>query len=89
MNNLKQIFDKLQSTNGRIKKKTFLKKNIDNEMFKFTLHYLLNPFITTGLSTKKINKNIELISSLSLAQNENETVYFKNLLDYIKRKQYW
>lgn len=84
MNNLKQIFDKLQSTNGRIEKENILKENIDNEMFKFTLNFLLNPFITTGLSTKKINKNIELISSLPLVQDEDEIVSFKNLLEYIR-----
>ena len=84
MNNLKQIFDKLQATNGRIEKENILKENIDNEMFKFTLNFLLNPFITTGLSTKKINKNIELISSLPLVQDEDEIVSFKNLLNYIK-----
>lgn len=84
MKDLKQIFDKLQSTNGRIEKENILKENIDNEMFKFTLHYLLNPFITTGLSTKKINKSIEIISYSPLVRDENETVYFKNLLDYIK-----
>lgn len=84
MNNLKQIFDKLQATNGRIEKENILKENVDNEMFKFTLNFLLNPFITTGLSTKKINKNIELISSLPLVQNEDEIVSFKNLLEYIR-----
>lgn len=84
MNNLKQIFDKLQSTNGRIEKENILKENIDNKMFKFTLNFLLNPFIITGLSTKKINKNIELISSLPLVQNEDEIVSFKNLLEYIR-----
>lgn len=84
MKDLKKIFDSLQATNGRIEKENILRENIDNEIFKFTLHYLLNPFITTGLSTKKINKNVELISSLPLAQDENEIVSFKNLLNYIK-----
>ncbi len=84
MKDLKQIFDKLQSTNGRIEKENILKENIYNEMFKFTLHYLLNPFITTGLSTKKINKSIEIISYAPLVRDENEIISFKNLLDYIR-----
>ena len=84
MKDLKKIFDKLQSTNGRIEKENILKENIDNKIFKFTLHYLLNPFITTGLSTKKINKSVEIISYAPLVRNENEIVYFKSLLDYIK-----
>lgn len=84
MKDLKKIFDSLQATNGRIEKENILKENIDNEIFKFTLHYLLNPFITTGLSTKKINKNIELISYAPLVRDEDEIVYFKNLLDYIR-----
>ena len=37
MKDLKQIFDKLQSTNGRIEKENILRENIENEMFKFTL----------------------------------------------------
>ena len=84
MKNLKQIFDKLQSINGRIEKENILKENIDNEIFKFTLHYLLNPFITTGLSVKKINKSVEIISYAPLVRTENEIVYFETLLDYIK-----
>jgi DNA ligase-1 len=84
MKDLKKIFDKLQSTNGRIEKENILKENIDNEIFKFTLYYLLNPFITTGLSTKKINKSVEIISYAPLVRDENKIVYFKTLLDYIK-----
>lgn len=84
MNNLKQIFDKLQSTNGRIEKENILKENINNKMFKFTLNFLLNPFITTGLSVKKINKSVEIISYAPLVRTENEIVYFETLLDYIK-----
>ena len=39
MKDLKKIFDSLQATNGRIEKENILKENIDNEIFKFTLHY--------------------------------------------------
>lgn len=84
MKDLKQIFDKLQSTNGRIEKENILRENIENEMFKFTLNFLLSPFITTGLSVKKINKSVEIISYAPLVRAENEIVYFKTLLDYIK-----
>lgn len=87
MHNLQQIFDQLQATNGRIEKENILKANINNQTFKDTLYFLLNPFITTGLSTKKINKGIGFMSNVNYKElfhigNSRESTFLK-LLDYI------
>ena len=91
MHNLKQIFDQLQATNGRIEKENILKSNKDNQTFTYTLYFLLNSFITTGLSTKKINKNIGCMPDINynelydIGNIKNPTVGFINLLEYIKK----
>ena len=90
MHNLKQVFDQLQATNSRIEKENILKANINNQTFKNTLYFLLNPFITTGLSTKKINKMVGIMHDIDynklydIGNIKNPTVGFINLLEYIK-----
>ena len=89
MHNLKQIFDQLQATNGRIEKENILKANANNETFQKTLYFLLNPFITTGLSTKKINRNVGCMPNVNklydIGTPKDTTVGFINLLEYIKK----
>ena len=89
MHNLKQIFDQLQATNSRIEKENILKDNTNNENFKYILNFLLNPFIITGLSEKKINKNIGCMSNVNklydIGTYKDTTVGFINLLEYIKK----
>ena len=53
---IKLIFDLLQSTNSKLEKERILQCNKDNPLLKVVLHFILNPLITTGLSSKKINK---------------------------------
>ena len=78
---IKSICDQLQATNGRIEKEQILKDNADNENFKYILNFLLNPFITTGLSSKKINK---LKFETTSWEHGNTTDEFLKLLEYIK-----
>lgn len=75
MKNLKQIFDKLQSTNGRIEKENILKDNTNNENFKYILNFLLDTNITTGISEAKINKNVP---------SDESHMSFIQLLEYVK-----
>lgn len=88
MHNLKQIFDQLQATNGRIEKENILKANKNNETFQKTLYFLLNPFITTGLSTKKINRKVGCMPNVNklydIGTPKDTTVRFINLLEYIR-----
>jgi DNA ligase-1 len=54
---IKSICEQLQTTNSKKDKEETLKDNQGNQLFKDVLYFLLNPFIITGLSEKKINKN--------------------------------
>ena len=58
MESVKKIFDELQVTSGKIDKESIIRANQDNQTFKDTLYFLLNPFITTGISAKKISKQV-------------------------------
>jgi len=53
------IFSKIGSTASRIEKEKILFENKDNELFKTILEFVYNPYIVTGISTKKINKKIK------------------------------
>lgn len=58
MKNILSIMTELQSTDGKLKKQEIIKENLDNEYFVEAMKFLLNDFIVTGLSSKKINKEI-------------------------------
>ena len=58
MDKVFDIFKKLQSTTKRNAKIQILKENQDNTLFQTTLKWLLNPFEITGISTKKLNKQV-------------------------------
>lgn len=53
-----QLMQKLQDTTGSNAKKEIIKMNKDNKLFTDSLFFLLNPYIKTGISTKKINKDL-------------------------------
>lgn len=59
MNNVFKIFNQLQSTSKKNEKITILKVNESNNLFTDTLKWLLNPFVITGISTKKLNKSVK------------------------------
>ena len=54
-----EIMTQLENTSGKLAKQKILEDNKGNDEFRFALNFLLNPFIVTGISTKKINKEIE------------------------------
>lgn len=59
MNNVFKIFNQLQSTTKKNEKIAILKENESNSLFTNTLKWLLNPFVITGISTKKLNKSVK------------------------------
>lgn len=77
MQTVKTIFDQLQSTNSRKEKEEILLTHKDNQDFKAVLHFLLNSYITTGISTKKIAKELNIGISVRI-----DTLF--ELLDYIQ-----
>lgn len=59
MTNVFKIFNQLQSTTKKTEKIEILKANERNILFTDTLRWLLNPFVITGISTKKLNKPVK------------------------------
>lgn len=84
---LKQICDQLQSTNSTKEKQSILKQNEHNYIFRQVIYFLLNNYITTGISSKKINsdkpKTLQGVNYNAIL-GATETNTFEHLLDYIK-----
>lgn len=70
----------LMSTRSRKEKEAIIAENKDNTFFTETLHFLLNPYITTGISTKKWNAQ----SVLDFEMNANIEDIVK-VYEYLKQ----
>lgn len=79
---LKKVYDALTAIQGvsgsKAKEQELSKYKGDKDIFK-TLDFLLNTFITTGISTKKMNKKIKTDFDILVIPTN-----FIGLLDYIK-----
>lgn len=60
MKEVYEIFKKIEETSGKNDKVQIIKDNSGNEDFKEFLKFLYDDMITTGLSAKKINKDIKV-----------------------------
>ena len=56
---VKELFELLAETSSSLAKRDILIENKDNELFTKYINYLLNPFLVTGISEKKISKETE------------------------------
>jgi len=54
-----EIFKEIQDTSGKNDKIAIIKNNAENELFKKCLVFLLDDNIVTGISKKKLSKNIK------------------------------
>lgn len=57
MEEIIKIFKELQESSGK-RLQEILEENKDNELLKKVLYFVYNPFIITGLSSKKIRKDV-------------------------------
>ena len=73
---IKNLFDLLTATNSSLAKRDILIENSENALFTSYLDYLLNPFLITGISEKKISKITEKQPTRSFNS-------FRELMDYI------
>lgn len=64
---VKSIFDKIQATNSKLEKQSIIRENKDNKKFTDTLVFLLSPYVLTGISTKKINKKVDVVRGCLLS----------------------
>ncbi|NFH40772.1 RNA ligase family protein [Clostridium sporogenes] len=79
-NNLKECLEILKSIgadSSRIAKEHILKENKDNQLLKDILFFLYNPYIVTGINTKKLNKKVKLEVS-----NELDTII--DVMNFLK-----
>jgi len=53
---VKEIFDELGATASSLMKREILINNSENEHFTTIINYLLNPYLITGISEKKVSK---------------------------------
>lgn len=77
MKRVYEIFAELQNTTSKLQKKNIIKENKNNAKFISTLKFLLDPYINTGLSSKKIHKIVPSIKGV-LADWNNVMVYLKS-----------
>ena len=72
----KSFLDELSLDNSRLYKMEVLKQHKDDDIVKYYLNYVYNPYIVTGISNKKLNKDV--LPGLNLFST------VKELLEFIK-----
>jgi DNA ligase 1 len=80
LNNIYEVMTEIANESSKTGKEAILKANEGNDDFRQALVFLLNPYIVTGLSTKKINKKIKLDPHGYLTHIKD----FDKLIEYIK-----
>lgn len=78
---LYEICTELQNTSSTLDKQSLLKQYEHNELFKEVLKFLLDPMIVTGISKKKIDKQINFVDTDDLKLWSFD---IRNLLTYLK-----
>jgi len=73
---VRDLFELLARTGSTLAKRDILVENSQNERFKLLLGYLLNPFLITGISEKKVSKKVD-------KQPTHTFDSFPDLMDYI------
>lgn len=78
--NLYNDFKTLSETSSRNEKEAFLKSKENDETFKYVLKFLVDPMIVTGVSTSKMNKDV----NIGCYAEESCDYWIEDLLDYFK-----
>ena len=60
MKKIQEILNQIANTSSRTEKERILEENKNNQLLKGILYFVYNPYILTGLSSKKINKKIKV-----------------------------
>ena len=79
---LKDIFKEIKTVSSKKAKEDIIKKYKDDELFTKTLKFVYDDFITTGISTTKINANIK--DNEFMVLNTGFKYNYENLLDWVK-----
>ena len=73
---VRDVFNTLSQTASTLAKRDILSGNSDSDRFKAFINYLLNPFLITGISTKKITKITDKPPTMIFSS-------FLEMMDYI------
>ena len=76
----KEFYDKITAEAGRNYKISVLEKYKEDEDIKYLLDFIYNPYITTGISDKKLHKKLSDICVMPYLNSDG----FKLLLQYLK-----
>lgn len=72
-----KIFEELMDTTKKSEKAAILIRNQGNRLFTSTLKWLLDPFVLTGISSKKLSKNVSY-DTTPIQTWGDMMVYFEN-----------
>lgn len=78
-----KLFKQIQKTSSLNDKKKIIAENKNNELFKKCLKFLLDSNVITGISSKKINKQVKPSSDLVL-YHLCESSTFEDVIDYLE-----
>ena len=73
-----KLFKQIQETSSTNDKKAIISANKDNELFKKCLVFLLDGNINTGISNKKLKKNVEMTKHIDI------TCSFEDIMEYLE-----
>ena len=77
MDEVIKIFRELQNSSGK-RLQEIINENKNNSLFRDVLFFLYNPYIITGLSTKKINKKVAMQMKYPPARDIMDVFYYLN-----------
>ena len=87
-----KIIKELQDNSGK-RLQEILEEHKDNQILKDVLYFVYNPFIVTGLSSKKINKDLSNMTIIKVPKirivisvNMNLKLFFSRVLNIFYRK---
>ena len=73
-----RLFKEIQNTSSLNDKKAIITANKDNELFKKCLVFLLDGNVVTGISAKKLAKEVEMTKHIDI------TCDFESIMDYLE-----
>lgn len=79
LKHFQEFIIELTESNSKLHKQSILKKYSEDEIVKKYLYFIYNPYIVTGISTKKLSKEVVRLSF------DYQTVSVFALLDYLKQ----
>lgn len=78
-----KIIKELQTSSGK-RLQEILEENKDNQMLRDILYFVYNPYIVTGLSSKKINKDISNVTVIKTPIENGIRIDITRIFDYLE-----